>query len=134
MLSDDVKKIPFTSTRKRPKLLVESLTLGYDTMGNSLRCSCIWLLTCIPTTFVGRADSTSVPTTFVGITIPTKLVGMVYFDKLCIINTKITAQTFSWENIIDQIAWVYFNSWFGLASHVFNTLLTFLVQFMQVCT
>ena len=34
--------------------------------------------TCIPTTFVGRADTTSIPTTAVERHIPTKQVGMVY--------------------------------------------------------
>ena len=33
-----MKKNPLTSTRKGPKLLVESLTLRYNTMGNSPRC------------------------------------------------------------------------------------------------
>ena len=37
----------------------------------------------IPTTFIGRAYTTSIPTTVVGIDIPTKLVGTVYFDKSC---------------------------------------------------
>ena len=36
--------------------------------------SCICLLACISTTFVGRSDTTSIPTTFV---------GTVYFDKSC---------------------------------------------------
>ena len=45
--------------------------------------SCIWLLTYFPTTFVGRANTTSFPTTFVGTAIPTKLVGMLCFDKSC---------------------------------------------------
>ena len=43
--------------------------------------SCICLLVCIPTTFAGRADTTSIPTTFVGTAIPTKLVGTVYFEN-----------------------------------------------------
>ena len=43
--------------------------------------SCVWLLACIPTTFVGRANTTSLPTTLVGTAIPTKLVGTIYFDK-----------------------------------------------------
>ena len=50
--------------------------------------SCIWLLACIPTTFVGRANTTSIPTTFVGTAIPTKLVGTVYFDKSCRLLSK----------------------------------------------
>ena len=33
-----IKKISLTSTRKVPELLVESLTLRYDPMGNSPRC------------------------------------------------------------------------------------------------
>ena len=35
--------------------------------------SCIWLLTCFPTTFVGRANTTSFPTTFVGTEFPQSL-------------------------------------------------------------
>ena len=38
MLSDDIKKIPLTSTRKVTELLVESVTLRYDPMGNLPRC------------------------------------------------------------------------------------------------
>ena len=37
----------------------------------------------IPTTFIGRAYTTSIPTTVMGMEIPTKLVGTVYFDKSC---------------------------------------------------
>ena len=47
--------------------------------------SCMCLLACIPITFVGRADTTSIPKTFVGTAIPTKLVGTVYFDKSCLL-------------------------------------------------
>ena len=43
--------------------------------------SFIWQPACIPTTFVGRADSPSISTTFVGTAIPTKLVGTVYFEN-----------------------------------------------------
>ena len=37
----------------------------------------------IPTTFIGRAYTTSIPSTVVGMDILTKIVGMVYFDKSC---------------------------------------------------
>ena len=43
----------------------------------------------IPTTLVGRADAISIPTTFVEMTIPTKLLGMVYFDKSCVLQGMI---------------------------------------------
>ena len=45
--------------------------------------SFIWQPACIPTTFLGRADSPSISTTFVGTAILTKFVGMVYFDISC---------------------------------------------------
>ena len=37
----------------------------------------------LPTTFIGRMDTPSTPTIVVGQGIPTKLVGTVYFDKSC---------------------------------------------------
>ena len=41
-------------------------------------------MTCsIPTTFIDMTYATSIPTIVVGTDIPTKLVGMVHFDKSC---------------------------------------------------
>ena len=71
--------------------------------------SCIWLLACIPTTFVGRANTTSIPTTFVGTAIPTKLVVTVYFDKSCVLRARVggVLGVSYWCQISDILDWVY---------------------------
>ena len=53
----------------------------------------------IPTTFIGRAYTTSIPTTVVGMDIPTKLVGTVYFDKSCNMHGKDAMPLATWSSI-----------------------------------